>query len=153
MSKNKPTELDLHGYYALEALNHFIREYDSLAKKGQKELIVIHGYGSTGTGGVLLKTIRNYCLKQQINFIPGDEIDFNPGYTKVIIDKRISPENRSLNAELLEFLQTPKPLSKILNQFRNEDEVKIQQRLKKLVKEQILEIILKGRSRCYKVKE
>ena len=72
-------EIDLHGKTWHEALPEFIAFYnEALHHAGggpAARLNVIHGYGSTGAGGVLRKRLHNYLAEQarlgRLEFTPG----------------------------------------------------------------------------------
>ena len=81
--------LDLHGYKRTEALEEFISFYnhvfDNAPNPAAVSLDVVHGYGSTGEGGVLLKRLRTFLETQGncLEFTLGERADGNPGHTIV----------------------------------------------------------------------
>ena len=55
--------LDLHGLTWAEAEASFIEFYNQTVRQADKDAVrldVVHGYGSTGTGGVLLTRLRGF---------------------------------------------------------------------------------------------
>lgn len=79
-------DIESQGYTVVEAmreLRYFIEEM----KKGNKIIAkVIHGYGSTGTGGAIKKSVENYLRtlqrqKQIKAFLPGN-VYFVTGYVE-----------------------------------------------------------------------
>ncbi len=56
-------EIDLHGYTVAEAIEIFVKFYNGRVATGDlSSLSVIHGYGSSGTGGRITgtKSMRRY---------------------------------------------------------------------------------------------
>ena len=82
-------EIDLHGRTWLEAQEEFIAFYNHVLEgTGDTtgvQLSVIHGYGSTGEGGVLRKRLRGFLQRfaDYLEFVPGEQLDGNPGHTVV----------------------------------------------------------------------
>jgi len=59
MSKSR--SIDLHNFTVAEALREFVRFYNNCVRNGYHgRLEVIHGYGSTGGGGVIREELRKY---------------------------------------------------------------------------------------------
>ena len=76
--------IDLHNFTVAEALREFVRFYNNCVRSGYRgRLEVIHGYGSTGGGGVIREELRKY-LKYHAEtfgeFLPGESLR-NPGVT------------------------------------------------------------------------
>ena len=71
------TQLDLHGKTWREAQDEFIAFYNAALGRGGGgsgvTLTVVHGYGSTGEGGVLRKRMRAYLDRL------GDYLEYTPG--------------------------------------------------------------------------
>ena len=82
-------ELDLHGRTWSEALQEFIAFYNQSLGRAVNptgvQLSVIHGYGSTGAGGVVRRRLRAFLERHadRLEFIPGEKLDGNQGYTLV----------------------------------------------------------------------
>ncbi len=116
------SSIDLHGKTWADALPEFIELYNYTlrAHSGGVELDVIHGYGSTGQGGVLRKRIRGYLQRQgeRLQFKPGEEVDGNQGHT-VVMPVQPLPETADLLAEqILEYCESARTASKITGRFR-----------------------------------
>lgn len=80
--------LDLHGQRFNAGYGPFNDEYNKCVRKGIPRLLVIHGYGSTGMGGVWRRKLReellpSQCDKGRLRYIRGEEIDGNRGVTWV----------------------------------------------------------------------
>ncbi len=80
----KPRTIDLHGYTVPEAIAQFIDFYNQCVRSGHIGPIeVIHGYGSSGRGGVIKVALHEYleanahCIR---GFVP---VSGNPGATRV----------------------------------------------------------------------
>jgi dsDNA-specific endonuclease/ATPase MutS2 len=76
--------IDLHNFTVAEALREFVRFYNHCVRSGYRgRLEVIHGYGSTGGGGVIREELRKY-LKAHAEtfgeFLAGESLR-NPGVT------------------------------------------------------------------------
>ena len=86
--------IDLHGLTESEALRRFIRDYNAYVRSGVRDPIwVVHGYGSSGRGGVLRDAVRRYISANLGRFdkvVEGDHLA-NPGVT-LIYPKRLLPE-------------------------------------------------------------
>ncbi|HVP57426.1 MAG TPA: Smr/MutS family protein, partial [bacterium] len=79
-------QIDLHGLPAREALRRFIRDYNAYVRSGRRDPIqVVHGYGSSGRGGVILRAIREYLAANArcLDHIVEGESLANPGVTIV----------------------------------------------------------------------
>ena len=81
--------LDLHGLTWAEAEASFIEFYNQKLRQAGKDAVglgVVHGYGSTGTGGVLLTRLRGFLGRYEScsDFQTGEKVDGNPGHTIVV---------------------------------------------------------------------
>jgi len=89
--------IDVHGRSVTEAMRAFIAFYNGCLRKGYRESIeVIHGYGSSGTGGVILQELRRYLAANAgrlESFVPGESVG-NLGVT-IVYPKKILPEWRA----------------------------------------------------------
>lgn len=57
-------EIDLHGYSAAQALSVFIELYNKYVSLNLiGELKIIHGYGSSGKGGIIRNNLRYFNAK------------------------------------------------------------------------------------------
>ncbi|MCM8530618.1 MAG: Smr/MutS family protein [Lentisphaeraceae bacterium] len=70
-----------------EALSRLEREIDSARRSGYKALKVIHGYGSSGRGGVIKEEVHRVIRRMYINddihdWIPGE--DFSAEYSETL---------------------------------------------------------------------
>ncbi|TDT67415.1 Smr domain-containing protein [Hypnocyclicus thermotrophus] len=140
--------IDLHGLTVVQAEEIFIREYNNNLNKTIK---IIHGYGSSGSGGKIRKNIRKLLEKNKeyFNYKKGEIIDGNRGYTIVYPKKRIPEKIDSLKIEILKYCMVPKTKDKIAGHFRKYKPEKILKAIKYLESNDLLEIIQKGKYKCY----
>jgi hypothetical protein len=122
--------IDLHERTVPEAIREFVRFYNDCVKGGYRGRIeVIHGYGSTGSGGVIRKKLREYLAahaEKLGSLLPGDSLG-NPGVT-ILYAKKLLPASVAgggamplLNAAQeasRKYCETPKARERILIKFR-----------------------------------
>jgi hypothetical protein len=121
--------LDLHHRTVPEALQEFVRFYNDCIRENYRGRIeVIHGYGSTGTGGVIRKKLRAYLSAHAENlgsFLAGDSLG-NPGVT-IVYPKKLLPESPAGSARPLlnpaqeairKYCATPRVRERILIKLR-----------------------------------
>lgn len=150
-------KLDLHGFTKIEAIEELIKFYNNRVKKGNlTPFEVIHGYGSSGVGGVLLTRIRSFLsgFPDQLEFDSGkNPFAVNPGSTRVIPKKLLPQAVDLLGEEILDFCEAPKTLSKIVGKFHRYEESKIQASIKLLEKQNRLKSFYKGAFKVYQVSQ
>ena len=82
MSENR--SIDLHNCTVAEAIREFVRFYNGCVRSGYRGRIeVIHGYGSSGSGGVIREELRRYLKAHETTFgefLAGESLR-NPGVT------------------------------------------------------------------------
>ena len=146
-------QIDLHGLTKIEAIESFIKFYNTRVKKGNlTPFEVIHGYGSSGVGGVLRTRIRGFLssFSEELEFDSGkDPFLNNPGSTRVIPKKPLPDIIDLLGEEILDYCDAPKTLSKIIGKFHRYDEAKVQSSIKLLEKQKRLKIFNKGAHKVY----
>ncbi len=146
-------EIDLHGLTRVEAIEKFVEFYNSRVNKGNKDCFcVIHGYGSTGTGGILLKSIRGLLSRYSefLEFEPGeDNFSRNPGQTYVYPKRPLPNMLDMLAKQILDYCETPKTISKISGKFRRHGNIKILEALHTLEKAGLLKSEINGHYRVW----
>ncbi len=146
-------KIDLHGLTRIEAIEAFIKFYNSRVKKGNlSPFEVIHGYGSSGVGGVLLKIIRGFLsgFPDELDFDSGkNPFSINPGSTRVIPKKPLPDALDLLGEEILDFCDSPKTITKITGKFHRFEETKIIFSIKLLIKQKRLKSFNKGSYKVY----
>ncbi|HHV79592.1 MAG TPA: Smr/MutS family protein [Firmicutes bacterium] len=113
-------EIDLHGMKTSEALEYFIWEYNGLlAKESHTAIRVIHGWGSSGVGGDTRKAIRSLLqgYSTYLDFVPGEDIDGNPGYTVVYPKHRLPANAERVWDSIVEFCDKPRTQNEIVRKF------------------------------------
>ena len=76
--------IDLHNFTVAEAIREFVRFYNACVRSGYRgRLEVIHGYGSSGSGGVIREELRKFLKAHAGDFwgVPYRESLRNPGVT------------------------------------------------------------------------
>jgi dsDNA-specific endonuclease/ATPase MutS2 len=83
-SRPQTRSIDLHSFTVAEALREFVRFYNACVRSGYRGRIeIIHGYGSSGAGGVIREELRKYLAAHDeifSQFLPGESLR-NPGVT------------------------------------------------------------------------
>jgi dsDNA-specific endonuclease/ATPase MutS2 len=76
--------INLHNLTVAEAIREFVRFYNACVRSGYRgRLEIIHGYGSSGSGGVIREELRRYLkVHEEIfgEFLAGESLR-NPGVT------------------------------------------------------------------------
>jgi hypothetical protein len=90
-------------------------------------LDVVHGYGSTGTGGVLRTRLRAFLERQSscLEFVPGENLDGNQGHTIVVPLKSLASLGDQREEEIWAYCAQPRTLSKITGKFRRHGEPEV----------------------------
>jgi hypothetical protein len=129
--------LDLHGYSWAEALAAYI-EYHNQALRlasggavGRRE--IVHGYGSTGEGGVILRRLRPYLERhpEQVQVA----YDSNLGHTYVTPLSALPEIEDMLQEEILDYCDKPRTQSKIAGKFRRHGDPAVLVALRALARE------------------
>jgi hypothetical protein len=122
--------VDLHERTVPEAIREFVRFYNDCVRSNYRGRIeVIHGYGSTGAGGVIRKKLREYLAahaEKLGSYLAGDSLG-NPGVT-IVYAKNLLPASPGggktaslLNAAqeaIRKYCETPKAKERILIKLR-----------------------------------
>ncbi len=78
--------IDLHNFTIAEAIREFVRYYNVCVRSGYRgRLEVIHGYGSSGSGGAIREELRKFLKAHEETFgtfLAGESLR-NPGVTIV----------------------------------------------------------------------
>ena len=144
--------LDLHGYTVAEAVDLFVRTYNSRVGRGNlSRFRVVHGYGSGGTGGKIRTALRKFlsAFEGEVT-VQNDPV--NPGIMIVIPIKRLPEGAGILTGEILDFCSTGKSESKILGRFRGFGDLKVKKCLKRLQRKGVLQSTRKGKHIIYATK-
>ena len=147
-------ELDLHGKTWAEALEEFVEAYNRAVQPGGhtcRTLTVIHGYGSSGSGGILRTRFRRFFEnhQDQMDFTPGEKVSVNPGYTVVTPKYPLPGADAALSELVRDYCEQPKSLNKIVGQFRRYGTPRVQQAVRSLESRKRLRKAAKGRGIVY----
>ena len=147
--------LDLHSKTWAEALEEFVDAYNKAVQPGGhtcRTLTVIHGYGSTGSGGVLRNRFRRFFEKHQsrMDFTPGEKVSVNPGYTLVTPQYPLPGADAALSELVWDYCEQPRTMSKIAGQFRRYGAPRVQQAVRSLETQKRLRKAAKGKNSAYR---
>lgn len=133
-------DIDLHGHTWEEAQVEFIDFYNSaLNEAGDSSsvrLTVIHGYGSTGEGGILRSRLRAFLRRfdGRLEFTPGEDSCMNPGITLVTAIEKLPDKMDLLDEAILGYCERPRSLGKITGRFRRHGGPRVVKAIKTLQK-------------------
>lgn len=148
------TRIDLHGKVWSEALAEFLDFYNrivAITSTTPPTLDVVHGYGSTGAGGVLRQRLRAFLGKypQCLEFSLGETLDGNPGHTLVTAKKALPDTGGLLAEHIWEYCDNPRTVGKIAGRFRRYGDPQVHQAIRTLQRQGRLTVVGKGRLREY----
>ncbi len=129
------TSLDLHGKTWDEAKTEFVDFYNGHVRSGSRaRLDIIHGYGSSGVGGVLRDRLRAFLARFSDNlmFQPGEDVDGNPGHTVVVPLKPLPSMDDALAEEIWAYCSEARTLSKITGKFRRHGDPEVKRAIRAL---------------------
>lgn len=146
-------ELDVHGYTVQQALDAFVNTYNrELARQTRRDIHVIHGYGSSGEGGVIRDRLRAYLARfaDRLDWIEGEALERNPGLT-VVRPRRPLPDALSqLAGEILAYCQPGKTIGQITNKFSyRHGESQVKEAVRELDRAGRLNVVSKGKHKKY----
>jgi len=146
--------LDLHGLTWAEAEATFIEFYNQTLRQAGKDSVgldVVHGYGSTGIGGVLLTRLRGFLGRYEscLDFQAGEKVDGNPGHTIVVPLKPLPSLRDQLSQDIWDFCDRPRSQSKIIGKFRRHGETAVLSTIKTLEKQKRLRPSNQGAHKLY----
>ena len=134
-------EIDLHGLPSKDALRTFMDAYaealDGVGNPTGVQLRVVHGYGSTGEGGVIRSRLRGFCrrFEDYLEFTAGEEIDGNRGCTIVSPKKRLPDTHEMLAEDTWDYCKQARSRSKVMGKFRRYGQPLIMQAIRSLEKQ------------------
>ena len=116
--------LDVHGLTWSQARETFVERYNEAVRDAgtgvARRLDVVHGYGSTGEGGVIRRRLRKLLERSEayLEFTLGESLDSNPGHTVVAPLKPLPARDQELAELVRDYCDRPRTLSKITGKFR-----------------------------------
>ena len=146
--------LDLHGLTWAEAEASFIEFYNQTLRQTGKDSVgldVVHGYGSTGTGGVLRIRLRGFLRRNEsrLDFQTGEKVDGNPGHTIVVPLKPLPSLQEQLSQDIWDFCDRPRSQSKIIGKFRRHGTIEVLSTIRTLEKQKRLRQSNQGAHKLY----
>lgn len=134
-------------------MTELIATYNRVLATGtsSEALEIVHGYGSSGTGGSLRRRVRSFLSlhSDRLEFQAGEDADGNPGHT-IVLPIRPLPEVSDLLAEqVLEYCETARTQSRIAGKFRRYGDPSVIQAIRTLERQGRLRPVSKGRNKAY----
>ncbi|MCD4673979.1 MAG: Smr/MutS family protein [Anaerolineaceae bacterium] len=152
---NSYDEIDLHDHTITEALSSFISYYNARVARGnKKQFKVIHGYGSSGSGGKIRVRLRKYLARfpEHLDVIHGEKFLGNPGVTFIVPWKALPTEEDGFAAEILSFCVNGKSEEKIIGKFRRYGQLEVKAAIKGLQRKGRLRSFYKGKYKYYQTR-
>ena len=148
--------IDLHGFTVDEAIATFVERYNALFAEGYRGRIeIVHGYGSSGRGGVIRHRVRSFLAAHRDrlkHLAEGDAIG-NPGVTIVEAKGRmpvVQTTGSDLARAILAFCAMPKTEAKIVTKFVGRyGDPAVRTEIRQLVSDGSLELTRDGREVKY----
>src|ERR1017187_4234206 len=144
MSQKSPTdELDLHGLTVAEAIEQFVQYYNTRVDNNQYGCLrIIHGYGSSGKGGVIRARLRAFLDEHldKLRYETGDAYG-DPGWTLVYPKVRLPDQRERMATAILSFCSEGKTEEKILREFTKLGKVQVKQVVRSLAQQGKLKIM------------
>ena len=115
-------------------------------------MTVVHGWGSSGTGGAIRTAVRNLLQNNQSNleYWPGEDIDGNEGWSYIRGIRELPTVEDRLQMEILAFCGDGKSVDKIENKFRRHGHDTVAQTIKMMKQRGLLEEYYKGKYKMYR---
>ncbi len=140
----------MHGLSVTESLATLVAKYNALVPSAHKELLLVHGYGSSGKGGVLKSQIRNFLQEAGVRFCTEqDGFSCNRGQTLVLLGASALSAGQGLEGKMLEFCSPAKTKEKIFSKFHKSGVKVVQEAFSALVKKSLLKESWKGKHKVY----
>ena len=144
MSQKSPNdELDLHGLTVVEAIEQFVQYYNTRVDNNQYGCLrIIHGYGSSGKGGVIRARLRAFLDEHldKLRYETGDAYG-DPGWTLVYPKVRLPDQRERMATAILSFCSEGKTEEKILREFTKLGKVQVKQVVRSLAQQGKLKIM------------
>ena len=144
MSQKSPNdELDLHGLTVAEAIEQFVQHYNTRVDNNQFGCLrIIHGYGSSGKGGVIRASLRAFLDEHldKLRYEAGDDYS-DPGWTLVYPKVRLPDQRERMATAILSFCSEGKTEEKILREFTKLGKVQVKQVVRSLAQQGKLKIM------------
>lgn len=137
-------EIDLHGHTWSEALQQFIRLYNEAVETASElealRIVAIHGYGSSGEGGVIRHRIRAFLSRfpECAEFVPGEESIGNQGCTVIKPLTKLPDSHDILEEQIAEYCEQPRTKNAIAGRFRRHGDRRVANAIQTLMQQRRL---------------
>lgn len=133
-------ELDVHGMMQGEAVEAFVAECNAaFARTGRSVLVrVVHGYGSSGEGGVLGARLRGFCdtHADRVAYMRGEDAENNAGVTIVTVRGALPDARERLGVAIMRYCtDRPRTKERIAGRFRRAGERAVADALRDLLRQ------------------
>lgn len=130
--------MDLHGMIQRDAVETFVAEANAALSRtgGPVTMRVVHGYGSTGVGGVLGARLRGFCDSQpgRASYVRGEDAERNPGLTIVTVAHALPDARERLGDAIVGYCARPRAMDRIARRFRRESAREVAEVVRKLAR-------------------
>lgn len=137
-------ELDLHGRTWSEAIQEFIRIYNEAFETGHEldslQIVVIHGYGSSGEGGVIRHRLRSFLRRfpESVEFTPGEKTMGNHGCTAIEPLAKLPSSHDMLEEQITDYCDRPRTKNAIAGRFRRQGDRRVSSAIQTLMQQRRL---------------
>ena len=151
-------ELDLHGYTCSEAIQEFIRVYNDAVETTRAleslQIVVVHGYGSSGEGGAIRHRIRALLRRfpESVDFTPGEETIGNQGCTVVKPLAKLPSSPDMLEEQIAGYCERPRTKNTIAGKFRRHGDRRVSNAIQALMQQRRLCRTRKNNHIAYKTR-
>lgn len=144
-------QIDLHGLDVDEALKTFVSHCNKLFAGGYRgDVDVIHGYGSSGRGGVITSRLKGFLAGHAEYFALTEWAGGNPGVT-TLRQLKLLPADKTggIEQQVLYSLRTPKAEAKILARFHFRPAVEVRKILRDLRREGRIQEVTRNATKAW----
>ncbi len=147
--------LDVHGLTWRQAREAFVeRHNDAVLVAGSgvpQRLDVVHGYGSTGEGGVIRGRLRKFLEGNgaYLEFTLGESLDGNPGHTIVMPLKLLPAKDEELAQAVFDYCVQPRTSGKITGKLRRHGAPEVLAAISALERQGRLRPVTRGSLKLY----
>ena len=147
--------VDLHGFSWAEGRRFFIEVFNDERARARgrtsRAIDVVHGYGSTGTGGTIRLRLRGFLDRHtaSLDFVLGETLDSNPGHTVVYPLSKLPSPVEEIDIEILNYCENARAQSKVIGKFRRFGQPEILKALLRLEQQKLLDTKIKNNVKLY----
>jgi hypothetical protein len=102
-------------------------------------------------GGTIRLRLRGFLERHNLSldFVVGEELDFNPGHTVVSPLSKLPSPVEEIDIEILNYCEHPRAQSKVIGRFRKLGQPEILKALRRLEQQKLLSAELKNSVKLY----